>query len=718
MLRASDVYFRMTFKGFIMITNMKLTTKIMISIFVGIAGMFIIATSSYLGFTKIGNEIDEISQYQIPLNTIITELEKDILEEEILTYELIIASANTNSEEFKTLEKNIAILEEETDHTILKAEELSIKAINHNVDEKTKDTYKLFLKELKVLEKEQKQFELSLKAFISDLKNGKNEHIKEERKTLGAELKLMDKNIQILMHQMENLLEHSIHQAEKDEHTILRIIEIISIIALLISLLIAYFVIKSVKVKISSFQEGLLGFFAYLNREEKDIKLLDDASKDEMGSMAKLVNINIKSIKKSIDEDRAFIDETIAVLSEFEQGDLCQRINMNVQNPTLMELKKVLDSMAFQMEHNIGNVLGILEEFSSYNYLNRVDNSKVKNQLLDLANGVNSLGDSISYMLVENKQIGLTLNSSSDTLLKNVDILHHSSNEAAVSLEETSAALEEITSTVSNNNNSIGEMSNYANQVLVSVKEGHVLAEKTTASMDEINEQVSAITDAIVEIDQIAFQTNILSLNAAVEAATAGEAGKGFAVVAQEVRNLASRSADTAKRIKDLVTNANTKTGEGKKISDEMISGYSLLTENINKTITLISNVEMSSKEQKLGIEQINDAISTQDSETQKIALAANETLEIAVSSADISQKIVDSVNQKEFTGKNDIKNRREKDINLDYEHNEKRSGEKAILRQKSNLKLNKKERSKNTSKEEANNEVFATNDKNEWESF
>ncbi|WP_226809460.1 methyl-accepting chemotaxis protein, partial [Aliarcobacter butzleri] len=79
--------------------------------------------------------------------------------------------------------------------------------------------------------------------------------------------------------------------------------------------------------------------------------------------------------------------------------------------------------------------------------------------------------------------------------------------------------------------------------------------------------QVNAINEAIGVIDNIAFQTNILSLNAAVEAATAGEAGKGFAVVAQEVRNLASRSAEAAHEIKAIVENATIKANEGKNIT-------------------------------------------------------------------------------------------------------------------------------------------------------
>ena len=199
-------------------------------------------------------------------------------------------------------------------------------------------------------------------------------------------------------------------------------------------------------------------------------------------------------------------------------------------------------------------------------------------------------------------------------------------------------------------------MSKLASNVTNSVTKGETLANQTTESMNEIDKEVNSINEAITVIDQIAFQTNILSLNAAVEAATAGEAGKGFAVVAQEVRNLATRSSEAAKEIKDLVENATKKADLGKKISEDMIIGYKTLNEDIIKTIDLIKGVESSSKEQLAGIEQINHAINSLDQQTQQNAQIASQTYSVAMQTDTIAKLIVSNANSKEFIGKNEVK--------------------------------------------------------------
>ncbi|WP_082744812.1 methyl-accepting chemotaxis protein, partial [Aliarcobacter cryaerophilus] len=283
-------------------------------------------------------------------------------------------------------------------------------------------------------------------------------------------------------------------------------LSILAILSIFLFIVFSILVSSSIINSIQSFKEGLLKFFSYLNRETQEVFLLNDKSKDEFGQMAKVVNENIEKTKKGIEEDRRLIEETIAVLGEFEQGDLCQRLNINVKNPALMELKSILNKMADNLESNIDSVLNILEKYSNYNYLDKIPTYHLKKHLLNLSNGVNTLGDSITQMLVENKTNGLTLKNSADTLLSNVDSLNVSSNQAAVSLEETSAALEQITSNIRNNTESIEKMATLSNSVTESAYLGESLANQTTVAMDDINKQVNLINESISVIDQIAFQ--------------------------------------------------------------------------------------------------------------------------------------------------------------------------------------------------------------------
>ncbi|MGB7401352.1 MAG: methyl-accepting chemotaxis protein [Arcobacter sp.] len=429
------------------------------------------------------------------------------------------------------------------------------------------------------------------------------------------------------------------------------ILTIALIVSVFITIFVMYFVNKQINRPLSSFQNGLLNFFSYLNKETKSVERIVITNKDEIGVMANIVNENIEKTKLLIEQDEEVINNVKNIVKDVNSGDLSTRVTRKTDNEGLEELKNIfnimLDSISNKIHHNLNEVDEVLNELKNMNFTHRIKNADGK-----VAQALNSLADTINEMLIHNMNNGLDLEDSAKELLKNVATLSTSSNESAASLEETAAAIEEITSNITASTQNILEMVSFANKVSESAKDGEELANKTSLSMDSINTQVVAISEAITVVDQIAFQTNILSLNAAVEAATAGEAGKGFAVVAAEVRNLASRSAEAAKEIKGLVEKATIKANEGKTISTEMIKGYFELKNNITQTLGLIENVEVSSKEQKFGIEQINNAITSLDQQTQKNASVANLSNEIAQKTQKIASKILEEVEEKSFIGK------------------------------------------------------------------
>ena len=422
-----------------------------------------------------------------------------------------------------------------------------------------------------------------------------------------------------------------------------------------LTMILARTIAFTILIDVDSVKRGVENFFAFINFEKDDIELINVKSNDELGMMSKIINQNIENTKVNIQKDRALIADTIRVTNAINKGYLNTKIELGSNNPSLNELKNIINEMLETLNGNVSNILKVLTSYSKLDFRPKIAENNLEGIIKELEKDVNILGEVITQTLLENKRTGVTLSNNANILTKNMHGIATAANSQAASLEETAASLEEITSNITNNTHTTAKMADYGNKVKTSISLGQELANKTVLSMEEINSQTSAINEAITIIDQIAFQTNILSLNAAVEAATAGEAGRGFAVVAGEVRTLASRSAEAAKQIKTLVENAQKKTHEGKEIASDMIKGYAQLNENITVTLDLIQDVTTASKEQSVGMIQINDAVNSLDQITQQNAQNASQANEIAQKTLDISNTIIEQADAKEFNGKDSI---------------------------------------------------------------
>ncbi|AXX94957.1 methyl-accepting chemotaxis protein [Arcobacter ellisii] len=394
------------------------------------------------------------------------------------------------------------------------------------------------------------------------------------------------------------------------------------------------------------------------NMDNKNVSFeINTSMASEYSEIKDVIDKREKELLEKEKEESLLIEEAKIVMNQVKHGIYSQTITSISSNNSLEEFKKSVNEMIIETREHFLNINSILEKYTNYDYKEKLELKRIASngEFQHLVEAINKLKEAITQMLVENKINGITLQNSSKILLTNVDKLNLSSNEAANSLKDTSVVLSEITKNVDKTSTQTIQMSSLANAVIGYSKEGLNLAEKTTTAMDEINEKVSAINESITIIDQIAFQTNILSLNAAVEAATAGEAGLGFAVVAQEVRNLANRSTQAAYEIKKLVESANIKANDGKTIANEMIEGYTVLNTNIDKTIELISSVADISKEQQVGIVQINSAINILEQQIKANAEVSSQANNIAIKTSNIANTIVDTANQKEFEGKENI---------------------------------------------------------------
>jgi len=447
-------------------------------------------------------------------------------------------------------------------------------------------------------------------------------------------------------------LDQNIEELKKDAEVLFVTNIIIGSLLFIFTLALGFLIYKKISSDMHLLQNNLFDFFDFIAKRKKDIEIKNIEGTDEFAVLINTINENVEETKKLAQQDNEVLKEIDEVISRVESGFFTYNVKKEAGTQEVALLKTNVNNMINITKEKLDNLQQILEAYGQYKYdfvLSADKRKGMAGNIGTLATSLSALGEDISIFMATFSNIVEQLNHNTTTLINTSSSLSQSSNVQAASLEESAAAIEELTTTIQSNGHDINRMSTLSDELKDTADTGNTLANNTSSAMEEIVSKVNQINESITIIDQIAFQTNILSLNAAVEAATAGEAGKGFAVVAQEVRNLASRSAEAANEIKSLVESAISQANNGKNVATTMIEGYQKLNEKINTTKEIIDNVSVSSKEQRDTIVQINDAVARLDSMTQENASNANALNGISAKVEELSISIEDTIKKSSF---------------------------------------------------------------------